>query len=165
MKVLRLLGTVFAFLLTPLVPSLARAVPMPEAEYLQSLDAQGWKATPGGVRYRVLQQGPGKGRGPLLTDYATLHYQGRLLNGTVFDDTAKAKKPARIQLTRVIAGWKEVLPQMHVGDRWEIAVPAALGYGVRGSASGKVPPNATLLFTIELLGLEAPMRSSQLGGG
>jgi len=162
---LRLLSTISAFLLAPLVPSLVRATPVPEAEYLQSLDGQGWKATPGGVRYRVLQQGPGKGRAPLLTDYATMHYQGRLLSGSVFDDTAKTGKPARLQLTRVIAGWKEVLPQMRVGDRWEIAVPAALGYGVRGSTSGKVPPGATLLFTIELLGLEAPKLSSQIGGG
>jgi len=164
-RMLRLLSTISAFLLAPLVPSLVRATPVPEAEYLQSLDGQGWKATPGGVRYRVLQQGPGKGRAPLLTDYATMHYQGRLLSGSVFDDTAKTGKPARLQLTRVIAGWKEVLPQMRVGDRWEIAVPAALGYGVRGSTSGKVPPGATLLFTIELLGLEAPKLSSQIGGG
>jgi FKBP-type peptidyl-prolyl cis-trans isomerase len=163
--VFRLLGAVFAVFLAPLVPSTARAGQIPETEYLQSLDAQGWKTTPGGVRYRVLHQGPGKGRGPVLTDYATMHYQGRLLNGMVFDDTAKIGKPSRIQLTRVIAGWKEVVPQMRVGDRWEIAVPAALGYGARGSASGKIPPNATLLFTIELLGLEAPKLSSEIGGG
>lgn len=165
MRMLRVLGALFAFLLSPLVPSLARAAPLPEAEYLQSLDAAGWKATPGGVRYRVVEAGPGKGRGPLLTDYATLHYRGSLLNGTVFDDTAKGRKPVRLQLTRVIAGWQEVLPLMHVGDKWEIAVPAKLGYGARGSSTGKVPPDSTLLFTIELLGLEAPKLSSEIGGG
>lgn len=161
-RLLRMLGTALALVLVPLVPGLARAAPPAEAEYLASLDAKGWKSTPGGVRYRVVKAGPGTGPVPAPIDHATLNYRGTLLDGTVFDDTTGRKgKPAKLQLTRVIAGWREVVPMMRIGDTWEIAVPAALGYGVRGSASGKVPPNATLLFTLELLGISKPYLSGQ----
>lgn len=131
-----------------------------EADYLARLDGEGWQSTPGGVRYRVLKAAPG-GASPSIIDTALLHYRGSLRDGKVFEDTLKSGKPVKIQLTRTIGGWREVVPMMKLGEEWEIVVPARFGYGARGSSSGKVPPDATLLFTIQLLGFTKPQLSGQ----
>lgn len=139
-----------------LAPLAAGAAPTTsEADYLATLDGAGWQNTPGGVRYRVVKAAPGAAS-PSIIDTALLHYRGSLRDGKVFEDTLKSGKPVKIQLTRTIGGWREVVPMMKLGEEWEIVVPARLGYGTRGSPSGKVPPDATLLFNIQLLGFTKP---------
>jgi len=81
----------------------------------------------------------------------TLHYAGTLTDGTTFD-SSYGGDPATFPLYQLIPAWQLAVPQMGVGDTIEIAVPASLGYGLRGA--GPIPPSATLLFKIELLGIE-----------
>ena len=79
----------------------------------------------------------------------TLHYQGKLINGTEFDNSYSRGEPASLTLVGVIKGWKEVLPLMKTGSKWQVFVPADLAYGKRQSV--RIPPNSTLIFEIELL--------------
>ncbi len=144
------------------VPLAAKAQTLAPAEqaFLTRLGPD-WRAVPNGpTRYRIIKSGPASGPLVPLVSTATLHYQGRLENGKVFEDTRDADQPAQLMLTRAIAGWKQVLPLMRRGDVWELAIPASSGYGPAGSASGKVPPNANLYFTIEVLGFVKPKLSS-----
>ena len=83
----------------------------------------------------------------------SVHYTGRLTNGTVFDST-QGRGPATFPLGQLIRAWQVAIPYMGVGDTIEIAVPAELGYGARGA--GPIPPAATLFFTIELLDVMVP---------
>ncbi len=82
----------------------------------------------------------------------SVHYEGFLEDGTKFDSSVDRGRPFEIELgkNRVIKGWEEGLPGMRVGGRRRLTIPAALGYGARG-AGGKIPPNSTLIFEIELL--------------
>lgn len=138
----------------------AQSLTPPEQVFVDRL-GPGWQSVPHGpTRYRIVKSGPASGPTVPLVSTVTLHYQGRLENGKVFEDTRDAGKPAQLMLTRAIAGWKQVVPLMRPGDVWELAVPAGAGYGAAGSASGKVPANANLFFTIELLGFVKPKRSS-----
>lgn len=155
----QLLG-LLALPLLPVAPALARAPA--EQAFLDRLSAQGWQAVPQGpTLYRIVRSGPAAGVPPRLIDTARMHYEGRLEDGTVFEDTRAQGRPAALQLTRVIAGWKQVLPLMRPGDVWELAVPASAGYGTAGSASGKVPSDANLFFTIELLSVTRVKLSSE----
>jgi len=104
-----------------------------------------------GLQYRVITAGTGPT--PELTDTVTTHYRGTLLDGTEFDSSYKRNQPATFQVNGVIAGWTEALQLMHVGSKWQLFIPANLGYGSRGSG-GKIGPNATLIFDIELLGIK-----------
>lgn len=108
------------------------------------------RRTEGGVFYKVLTEG--SGASPALGDYVTVHYEGRLSDGTIFDSSYARGAPANFPSDRLIVGWQQVLPIMHVGDKWEIVIPARLGYGARGAGTG-IPPHATLIFTLELLGI------------
>ncbi|MFV3073280.1 FKBP-type peptidyl-prolyl cis-trans isomerase [Niveispirillum fermenti] len=142
----------------------ARALTPAEQAFLDRLSGQGgWRAVPQGpTLYRIVKSGPAAGVPPRLIDTARMHYQGRLEDGTVFEDTRAQGRPAALQLTRVIAGWKQVLPLMRPGDVWELAVPASAGYGAAVSASGKVPAGSNLFFTIELLSVTRLKLSSEL---
>ncbi len=104
--------------------------------------------SPGGVYYRVLRGG--EGRVPQLGDVVRVHYEGRLVNGVVFDSSYDRGEPAEFPSDRLIAGWQEILTMMHEGGKWEIAIPAALAYGKRG-AGDVIPPDSALVFTLELL--------------
>jgi len=109
---------------------------------------QGVVTLPSGLQYKVIKQG--NGATPTLQDTVKTHYRGRLLDGTEFDSSFKRNQPAEFPVGGVISGWTEALQLMKVGDKWELYVPAALGYGLRG-AGQKIGPNATLIFEIELL--------------
>lgn len=104
-----------------------------------------------GLQYKVITAGTGPT--PKLTDTVTTHYRGTLLDGTEFDSSYKRNQPATFQVNGVIPGWTEALQLMHVGSKWQLLIPANLGYGPRG-AGGKIGPNATLIFEIELLGIK-----------
>ncbi|MBE0555843.1 MAG: FKBP-type peptidyl-prolyl cis-trans isomerase, partial [Proteobacteria bacterium] len=100
-----------------------------------------------GLQYRVLREG--KGRSPKPTDTVVVHYRGTLLNGTEFDSSYKRNEPASVDLDSVIKGWKEALPLMNEGAKWQLFIPPDLAYGENGNRS--VEPNSTLLFEVELI--------------
>lgn len=106
------------------------------------------KVTESGLQYIVLKEGIGEK--PTIDSKVKTHYKGTLLDGTVFDSSYDRGEPLEFSLTRVIKGWTEALLMMKTGAKWKIFVPSELAYGERG-AGGAIPPNATLIFEIELL--------------
>ena len=111
----------------------------------------GWRVTASGLRYRRVSGGAAGASHPAPTDTVTIHYAGRLVDGTEFDSSIARGEPATFPLPRLIRGWQEGVPLMQVGDRFEFAIPYYLAYGARGR--GPIPGGATLFFTIELLGI------------
>lgn len=106
---------------------------------------------PSGLQYKVLAEGSGAA-GRIKTDTAcSCHYEGRLLDGTVFDSSYKRGKPITFAPRQVIKGWTEAMQLMKEGDKWELYVPAELGYGGRGSPSGSIAPGDALIFEIEIV--------------
>ena len=121
-------------------------------DYLENnAKAEGVKVFPSGLQYKVLKQGDGPK--PTMEDRVKAHYSGRLIDGTVFDSSYKRNEPFVTRLDQVIPGWTEALKNMEVGSKWEIVVPSELAYGPSG-AGGVIPPHATLIFEMELLGIE-----------
>ncbi len=112
----------------------------------------GVRTLPDGLQYKVVRSGPPGGASPKKGDEIKINYVGTLLSGEVFDSTDKTGQPAVMPLDGLVPGWMEALPMMHVGDVWYIYLPSKLGYGARG-AGGVIPPNAVLVFKIELLGV------------
>ena len=110
----------------------------------------GWQSLEGGLRWRRIA-GNGGGRHPLVSDVVTLHYAGRLADGTEFDSSYARGEPATFPLDQLIKAWQLAVPLMGVGDTIEIVVPADIAYGPEGK--GPIPGGATLLFKIELLGI------------
>jgi FKBP-type peptidyl-prolyl cis-trans isomerase FkpA/FKBP-type peptidyl-prolyl cis-trans isomerase FklB len=110
------------------------------------------KTTATGLQYEVITEG--KGAKPKATDVVQVNYKGSLLDGTVFDDSAQHGGPATIPLVQVVPGWREGIALMPVGSKYRFWIPAALGYGEQGTPGGPIPPNATLVFEVELLGIE-----------
>ncbi len=107
----------------------------------------GVQVTKSGLQYQVLKSGTGKS--PTVTNRVTVHYEGKLIDGTVFDSSLKRNMPATFELTRIIKGWAEALQRMKVGDKWLVTIPPALGYGEPGYDS--IGPNELLIFEMELL--------------
>ncbi|HEV7222797.1 MAG TPA: FKBP-type peptidyl-prolyl cis-trans isomerase [Pirellulales bacterium] len=113
---------------------------------------EGVKVTPSGLQYKVLKSG--KGKTPKATDTVLTHYKGTFVDGTVFDSSAKhGDQPASFPVKGVIAGWTEALQMMKIGDKWQLVVPSNLAYGPQGRP-GAIPPNTTLIFEMELVGIE-----------
>jgi len=100
-----------------------------------------------GLQYRIINQG--NGRKPSPTDHITVHYEGRLMDGTLLDSSYLRNQPTTFQLNRVIAGWSEGIQKMPQGSVWELIIPPALAYGVIG-IPGTVGPNEVIIFTVEL---------------
>jgi FKBP-type peptidyl-prolyl cis-trans isomerase FklB len=105
-----------------------------------------------GLQYKILT--PGKGKTPKLDDKVTTHYEGTLINGKEFDSSYARKKPFDTAVNGVIAGWTEALQLMKEGAKWKLFIPADLAYGEKG-AGGKIGPNATLIFKIELISVNS----------
>jgi FKBP-type peptidyl-prolyl cis-trans isomerase len=109
----------------------------------------GIKTTASGLQYQVVTAGAGAK--PKPTDTVRVNYKGSLLDGTVFDDSSKHGGPAEIPLQQVVPGWQEGIALMPVGSKYTFWIPAKLGYGDKGTPGGPIPPNATLVFEVELL--------------
>ena len=105
------------------------------------------QTTKSGLQYKILTVGTGET--PTATDKVKVNYEGKLIDGTVFDSSYKRNQPATFACNQVIKGWTEALTMMPVGSKWEIYIPQELGYGSR--EAGKIPPFSTLIFTVELL--------------
>ena len=111
----------------------------------------GVKETASGLQYLVLQEG--KGEHPTATSKVTVHYTGKLIDGTVFDSSVDRGEPITFGLNQVIRGWTEGLQLMTPGSKYRFFIPYNLGYGEQG-AGGMIPGGATLIFDVELISFE-----------
>ena len=109
---------------------------------------EGVTVTKSGLQYEVLQEGTGKS--PKATDTVRCHYEGRLLDGTVFDSSYKRGEPADFGLNQVIPGWTEGVQLMKEGAKYRFTIPYLLAYGEQG-AGASIPPFSTLVFDVELI--------------
>jgi len=105
-------------------------------------------ALPSGLQYEIITEGNGKK--PEATDQVKCHYEGTLLDGTLFDSSFKRNQPAVFGVNQVIPGWVEALQLMSEGSKWKLYIPYELGYGSQG-AGEMIPPYSTLIFEVELL--------------
>jgi FKBP-type peptidyl-prolyl cis-trans isomerase FkpA len=108
--------------------------------------------TPSGLVYRSMKEG--KGDSPAATDTVRVHYRGTFPDGREFDSSYKRGQPATFPLNRVIKCWTEGVQRLKVGGKAKLTCPAAIAYGEKGAGGGEIPPNAVLLFEVELLGIE-----------
>ncbi len=122
-----------------------------EAFLAENAKRPGVKVTPSGLQYEVLDAT--LGQKPKATDTVRVHYEGTLIDGTVFDSSYKRGESISFALNQVIAGWTEGLQLMSVGSKYKLYIPYHLGYGEHG-AGASIPPYAALIFTVELLGIE-----------
>jgi FKBP-type peptidyl-prolyl cis-trans isomerase len=122
-----------------------------EAFLAENAKKEGVKTTESGLQYEILTEGTGPI--PTETDQVKVNYAGRLLDGTEFDSSYTRGTPATFGVKGVIEGWTEALLMMKTGSKWRIYVPSELAYKDRG-AGQKIGPNATLIFDVELLGIE-----------
>ena len=119
------------------------------ARYLEeNARKEGVVVTKSGLQYKVLQEGTG--RSPKASDTVRCHYEGFLIDGTVFDSSVQRGEPAEFPLDHVIAGWTEGLQLMKEGANYRFFIPYLLGYGPSG-AGQSIPPYATLIFDVELI--------------
>lgn len=107
---------------------------------------------PSGLQYKILKQS--SGAKPNASSIVTVNYEGKLINGTVFDSSYQRGEPATFPLSNVIPGWQEALQMMPVGSIWEIVIPPQLAYGSRG-AGNAIGPNETLIFKVHLLKIDS----------
>lgn len=130
--------------------------PAQQAAFLaENIKQPGWKATDSGIQYIMLKPAEIPGPQPAPGSEVKVHYEGRLIDGKVFDSSYARGEPIEFPLTGVIKGWQEGVPLMHVGEIWEFAIPANLAYGDRGAA-GVIPSGSALIFKIELLEAKTP---------
>ena len=111
---------------------------------------EGVKTLPSGVQYKVITEG--NGENPTETSKVVVDYEGKLIDGTVFDSSYERGEPATFGVNQVISGWTEALCMMPVGSKWEVYIPASKAYGER--EQGPIKPFSTLIFTIELKSIE-----------
>ena len=121
-------------------------------EYLENnAKKEGVKVTESGLQYLVLKEGDGKKPSP--NDVVTVHYTGRLIDGTVFDSSVERGEPATFAVGQVIPGWVEGLQLMSEGAAWRLFIPSNLAYGSHGT--GPIQPNSTLIFDVQLIKVES----------
>ncbi|MCA8888121.1 MAG: FKBP-type peptidyl-prolyl cis-trans isomerase, partial [Parvularculaceae bacterium] len=112
---------------------------------------QGVASTASGLQYEVLVEGESGGKSPTDANVVKVNYEGRLIDGTVFDSSYERGEPIEFPLARVIAGWTEGVQLMSVGDKFRFFIPPDLAYGARGTPGGPIGPNEALIFDVELL--------------
>jgi peptidylprolyl isomerase/FKBP-type peptidyl-prolyl cis-trans isomerase FklB len=115
----------------------------------QNAHAPGVVTTPSGLQYRVLHSGPATGLRPKLADEVKVNYEGKLIDGEVFDSSYQRGAPVAMTVRELVPGWREALQLMRPGDEWLLYLPAKLGYGDKGA--GPIPPGAVLVFKLELI--------------
>ena len=131
---------------------------MAKREYIQTnkqwledkAKEEGVKALPKGIYYKVISEGNNDGKHPTPRSIITAHYTGRTINGKKFD-SSRGGAPLAVRLCDLIEGWIIAMQQMCVGDKWEVYIPAEMGYG-KWSQPG-IPGGSTLVFEIELIGI------------
>lgn len=111
----------------------------------------GYKTTPSGLKYVTVVEG--NGASPVETDIVTVHYTGRLLDGSVFDSSVSRGEPTQFPLRAVIKGWTEGLQLMKTGGKTVFYIPSDLAYGEMGTPGGPIAPNSDLIFEVQLLGI------------
>jgi FKBP-type peptidyl-prolyl cis-trans isomerase len=123
----------------------------------QNAHAGGVHVTASGLQYRILRSGPASGLRPKPADEVKVNYEGKLLDGEVFDSSYQRGTPVVMTVRELVPGWVEALQLMRPGDEWLLYVPPSLGYGDKGA--GPIPPNSVLVFKLELIDV-APDPSS-----
>jgi peptidylprolyl isomerase/FKBP-type peptidyl-prolyl cis-trans isomerase FklB len=146
----QLLAPVLIALAAIALPTAASAkAPDANAAYLQkNAKKKGVVALPG-LQYEILKSGPADGVSPKLSDDVTVHYEGKLVDGTIFDSSFAKGEPVTFPLRPLIPGWGTALRLMRPGDEWIISVPAEMAYGAAGV--GPIPGGSVLIFRIQLI--------------
>ena len=124
-----------------------------QAFLARNAKAPGVITTASGLQYKITTSGPKTGKAPKLGDIVKVHYEGKLLDGTVFDSSFERGQAAIMPSDGLIPGWMEALPLMHVGDEWTLWIPADLAYGER--STGPIPANSVLVFRLKLVDMLA----------
>ena len=120
-----------------------------EAFLSENRTKSGVIVTSSGLQYEVITEG--SGRKPAATDNVRVHYEGTLIDGTVFDSSYARGEPVEFNLSQVIPGWTEGVQLMSEGSNYRFVIPSNLAYGTTGAGGGSIPPNAVLIFKVELL--------------
>lgn len=123
-----------------------------EAFLAENREKEGVVELPSGLQYKVIEAGDGPTPEPTST--VTVHYEGRTLDGIVFDSSLKRGQPVTFALNRVIPGWSEGVSKMPVGSKWQLFIPPQLGYGSNPPPGALFGPDATLIFDVELISIE-----------
>lgn len=123
---------------------------------LRNREQPGVVQLPSGIQYAVITKGAGT-VSPTVTSMVTINYRGMLIDGTEFDSTYAHGAPVSFPVNGVIRGWQDVIPRMHVGDKWKVVIPSRLAYGEAGFLP-RIGPNETLVFEIELLDIKSGPR-------
>ena len=131
------------------VEPVSNAAPASAAAPVKAAD--GSETWPSGLVIRMLREGTGGS--PAETDVVKVHYRGTFLNGKEFDSSYSRGQPAEFPLNRVIKCWTEGVQRMQIGGKAKLTCPSQIAYGERGAGGGVIPPNATLVFEVELLGI------------
>lgn len=116
----------------------------------ENKDKEGVVALPSGLQYKILKEG--NGPKPKASDTVKCHYEGRLIDGTVFDSSIRRGEPAEFPIGGVIQGWVEALQLMPVGSKWQLYIPSEMAYGSHGAGQA-IGPDETLIFDVELLAI------------
>lgn len=146
----------------PSKAQVAESQAVADAYMAKSAKEPGVKTLPSGVQYVVVRSGPATGAHPKLSDEVKVHYEGKLAEGgKVFDSSYDRGVPAVMAVRELIPAWKEALVLMRPGDEWRLIVPPAQGYGEEGAGGGEIPPNAVLIFRMELIDILAHPAFSQ----
>ncbi len=131
----------------------ATATQNPVAFMAENALAEGVHVLPSGVQYKIVTSGPANGPHPTPDDVVKVNYEGKLLNGRVFDSSFATNKPVVFVLKNLIPGWVDAVPLMRPGDEWILYIPPARGYG--DSDTGPIPPNSVLIFRLQLMAVGA----------
>ena len=126
----------------------AAAIEQGQAFLDENAKKEGIVVLPSGLQYEIITEGTGDKAS--ATDQVQCHYEGKLIDGTVFDSSYKRNQPATFGVNQVIPGWVEALQLMPAGSKWRLYIPSDLAYGAQG-AGDVIPPHSTLVFDVELL--------------
>ncbi len=146
---------VFAAAAALLAASSAAASPAGDAFLAKNAKTKGVIVMPG-LQYQVLASGPATGPHPKLSDDVTVDYEGKLIDGTVFDSSIKRGEPVTFPLKKLIPGWESIVRMMRPGDDWLVTVPPELAYGTPSKAAPTIPDDSVLVFRIKLISIGAP---------